>query len=191
MASLFGARAGANMVMSQSYGFDLRDFRPIIAMANSRSVDGLVVVGYGSQAGNLIRQLRANRFPGRILVPSLLVNADSVVQAAGTSLSGIIFNGFDYQTSNPATARLLDRFRARYHGRQADIGILAYVGAGIVLAHRRPGEPPARTIATLTAAQPFDTILGRVGFVSRSFVYPLRLYEIGPNGTHRFSPPVH
>jgi branched-chain amino acid transport system substrate-binding protein len=188
MGDIFRRRAGPAAALNEAYGFDVSDFRPLVARVRLTGLDALIVVGYGSQAGSLIRQLREGGFEGRILVPSLIVNTDSVTQAAGGSLRGVIFNGYTYDMASPITQSLLERFRARYKGRQSDIGVLAYVGAKIVLQHRVSEATPAQTIAALQAAQPFDTILGKVGFSGRSFTYPLKLYEVGPNGIVPFSP---
>lgn len=187
MAALFRARAGTSGVLNEAYGFDVSDFRPLVTRTRSAGLDGVIVVGYGSQAGSLIRQLREGGFSGRILVPSLIVNTDSVVKAAGPSLQGVVFNGYAYDTANPATGKLLERFRSKYAGRQSDIGLLAYVGAKLLVENSRPGGSGAETLAALKAAQPFDTILGRVAFDGRSFVYPLKLYEVGPSGVVPFS----
>ena len=187
MAALFRARAGAAAALTEGYGFELTDFRPIVAKAIASRADGIIIVGYASQAGSLIRQLRTGGYEGRILVPSLIVNTDSVASAAGANLEGVIFNGFDYQPT-PEARRLLQRFGSRYRGRQSDIGILAYVGAGIVLDHARQGRSPSEVIAQLDRSQPFDTILGSVAFRDRSFVYPLRLYEVRNRNVSPFDP---
>jgi len=189
METLFSRRApelGATDILTEAYGFDVSDFRPVVAKVNARQLDGVIVVGYGSQAGSLVKQLRDGGFAGRIFVPSLIVNADSVVKAAGTALNGVVFNGFDYQDDKVA-ANVLARFRDKYAGRQSDIGILAYVGGKIILDHAVSGQSPAQVIATLEAKQPFKTVLGEVRFVDRSFLYSLKLYEVGPDGVHPFT----
>ena len=188
MSALFRARAGVAGVLNEAYGFDATDFRPVLTRVRAANLDGLIVVGYGSQAGSLIRQLREGGFMGRILVPSLIVNTDSVVEAGGDNLQGVIFNGFTYLHDDPRTRSLLQRFQSKYKGRQSDIGVLAYVGAKIVMEHTRPGATPAETIAALQAAQPFDTILGKVGMKGRSFLYDLELYEVSTAGVIPFSP---
>lgn len=191
MAALFRQRWSAALAngdaMEESYGFETRDVRPIATRVVSRRLQGVIIVGYGPQVGLLVRQLRETGFDGHIFVPSLLVNTDAVAKAAGTALRGVIFNGFDYQ-SDAATQSVLTRFRHLYSGRQSDIGILTYVAARIIIETAPVGASPSQVIAALEAAQPFDTVLGQVRFANRSFVYPLKVYQVGGEGIAPFSP---
>jgi branched-chain amino acid transport system substrate-binding protein len=193
MVSLFRQRttggSGPSATVAEGYGYEASDFRPSIASTIAAGSDGVIAVGYGSQAGSLIRQLRENGFKGWIFVPSLIVNTDSVSTSAGTALTGVIFNGFDYQNDDPATGAFLARFAQKYKGRQSDIGVLAYVGAKIIIEHMTQGATPAETIEALQAAQPFKTVLGEVGFRDRSFIYPLKLYEASASGIVPFKAP--
>lgn len=169
---------GIKLSYSEAYGFDTSDFRSLIVKLNQSGAESVLCVGYGSQDGNLIRQLKENGFTGQILAPALTINTDSVSGAAGDALNGVIFNGFDYQSAEPELADFVQSFERNYKGKQSDIGVLAYVGTKIILDNVAPDASPGEVMSDLQKKSPFSTILGQVAFDGRSFIYPLKLYSV-------------
>ena len=183
------AATGVKVPMAEPYGFDTTDFRPTVGKLVAARADAVICPGYGSQVGSLIRQLREGGFKGRILIPALIVNTESVMKAAGPGIEGVIYNGFDYQQDSSELKTFMQKFRGEYGGKQSDIGVLAYVGMRILATHIGKQGDPASTLGSLSAASPFSTILGSVELKNRSLVYPLKLYVIQNGQSSLFAPP--
>lgn len=181
-------RVGSAISLSEGYGFDVSDFRSIIDKLKSSGSDSVICVGYGSQVGGLIRQLKESAYKGQVMVTALIVNTDSVTGSAGDALDGVVFNGFDYQSGTQELESFLKAFGSKYGGRQSDIGALAYVGSKLVLHSCESGATPAQTLQRLRQSSPFSTILGEVTFDGRSFIYPLKLYTIRAGSVVAYAP---
>lgn len=173
---------------SEAYGFETSDFRSLISKLIASKAEAIICVGYGSQIGSAIRQIRENGYNGKILVPSLIVNTESVMKAAGSAIENTIFNGFEYQEGSPELTAFRKSFMSRYKGAQSDIGVLAYVGMKIVVDNYTPSASASETLKRIESTQTFNTILGRVTFVDRSFVYPLNVYVVKGGRVNAYKP---
>jgi ABC-type branched-subunit amino acid transport system substrate-binding protein len=166
----------------EAFEYSTTDFRAVAERVLAAKPDGICCVGYGSQMSALLRTINEIGFAGPKMVPSLIINTESVFSGGAAALEGVYFNGFTYDTSNPQYAGFVAEFQKRYPGRQSDIGALAYAGMRIVLetASELPSgqASPAAILDKIRNKREFASILGTIRYENGSFVYPLALFQV-------------
>jgi branched-chain amino acid transport system substrate-binding protein len=146
-----------------------RDYSSLVTKLKQARVDVLYFGGYHPEAGQIVRQMRAQN------VTTVLIGADSLVTDEFWSITGpagegtLLTFGPDPRL-NPANAGLVQAFRAaRYEPEAYTLYTYAAVQAWAAAADKA-GSTDAATVSAALKANSFDTAMGKIGFDAKGDV---------------------
>jgi len=146
-----------------------RDYSSLVTKLKQARVDVLYFGGYHPEAGQIVRQMRAQN------VNTVLIGADSLVTDEFWSITGpagegtLLTFGPDPRL-NPANAGLVQAFRAaRYEPEAYTLYTYAAVQAWAAAADKA-GSTDAATVSAALKANSFDTAMGKIGFDAKGDV---------------------
>ena len=143
------------------------DYPRVAEAAVGAGADGIYLVGYYEDMAELLQEIHRRAGSVRILATSSLGNPRTLEQA-GSAAEGVIFPAtmFDPESDDPAVARFVKDFRARY---RADPDLWAAHGYDAVMvtaaALEKAGGPvPDRIAAALLEIRDFPGASGPLSF---------------------------
>jgi branched-chain amino acid transport system substrate-binding protein len=146
-----------------------RDYSSLVTKLKQARIDVLYFGGYHPEAGQIVRQMRAQN------VSTVLVGADSLVTDEFWSITGpagegtLLTFGPDPRL-NPANAALVQAFRAaRYEPEAYTLYTYAAIQAWAAAAGKAGSTDSVKVSATLKANS-FDSAMGKIGFNSKGDV---------------------
>jgi branched-chain amino acid transport system substrate-binding protein len=146
-----------------------RDYSSLVTKLKQARIDVLYFGGYHPEAGQIVRQMRAQN------VSTVLVGADSLVTDEFWSITGpagegtLLTFGPDPRL-NPANAVLVQAFRAaRYEPEAYTLYTYAAIQAWAAAAGKAGSTDSVKVSATLKANS-FDSAMGKIGFNSKGDV---------------------
>lgn len=155
--------APATRVVSEAYDPKARDFRPMLAKVKSEAPEVVAVVGFSTNLGILVQQLREQMLSVP-LVGDDAISYPEILAAAGKAADGVVFAGLPIEaleTQDPFGAK----FRELYQKEPNDFAVFSY-GIATMLhrcATRHQGEN-ARVLARCLETETFSTPLGKIKF---------------------------
>lgn len=108
------------------------DFTGILTKVRSMEPDCLVVIGMYREASLIAKQARELGLDAQIIGGDGLLS-EKLAELGGKAVEGIIFSGpFHHETSNPATQKFVEKFKAKYNIVPAGVTAQAYDAVKIV-----------------------------------------------------------
>jgi branched-chain amino acid transport system substrate-binding protein len=174
-------RLQANLTFSESYDSGDKDFRAIVSKLKASDTDAVYVVGYGSAMGLLIKQLREERYEGRVLACSAVIY-DDVTSIAGAAIEGVAFADIPYRLTggDEDAAAFVAGYNEKMGKDPSPLASMVYDGLMIVIAAlvQTDGSPHAARAAIIEKGS-YHGINGEIRIApSRDLVYDLVVKEI-------------
>jgi len=108
------------------------DFTGILTKVKSMAPDCLIVIGMYREASLIAQQAREIGLDSQIVGGDGLLS-EKLAELGGKAVEGIIFSGpFHHETSNPATQKFVEKFKAKYNIVPAGVTAQAYDAVKIV-----------------------------------------------------------
>jgi branched-chain amino acid transport system substrate-binding protein len=142
------------------------DFAALAEKARRGGFDGIYLVGYYNDMGEILKEIRKRSIPARILCTSSF-GSSRALEVAGAAAEGVIYAAtvFDPESDDPAVARFVKDFRDRYGAVPDLYAAHGYDAVMVVAAALRKGGPvPERIARELLAIQDFHGASGTLGF---------------------------
>jgi branched-chain amino acid transport system substrate-binding protein len=143
------------------------DFPAVVEKAREAGGEGIYLVGYTKDMGEILKEIRRKAIPGRILGTSSF-GSPGALEEAGEAAEGVVYPAtvFDPESSDPAVARFVKDFRARY---RSDPDLYAAHGYDAVMVaaaamRKAQGPVPERIAEELLAIQDFHGASGVLSF---------------------------
>jgi branched-chain amino acid transport system substrate-binding protein len=173
---------GMSEVIYDSYNAGEKDFSALVTKLKQADVDALMVGGYHTEAGLIVRQMREQGMKTVLLGGDALVT-DEFWQIAGMAGEGSLMSFSPDPRKNPAVAPLVERFRkAGYEPEGYTLYSYAAFQAWAQAVAKAGTTDATKVIAALKSNQ-FDTVLGRIGFDAKGDVtapgYVLYVWKAG------------
>lgn len=139
------------------------EFSGLIAAFEAGTIDVVFYGGYPAEAGLIVRQAKA-RLPELAFVMADGVSSKDFWLIAGDAAEGILMTNYMDATRLPAAAEVVAAFRAAgSDGTGAELYTYAAVQAWAQAVETAGTTDPAK-IAEVLRKEPFDTVLGSIGF---------------------------
>jgi branched-chain amino acid transport system substrate-binding protein len=160
---------GMKETLNDSIVAGQRDYLPLVTKLKQAQIDVLYFGGYHAEAGLIVRQMRAQN------VNTLLVGNDAMVtdefwSITGPAGEGTLITFTPDPRLNPDNAPLVQYFRnQRYEPEAYTLYTYAAVQSWAQAATKAGTTNAARVSAALKS-NPFDTVMGRIGFNAKGDV---------------------
>jgi len=173
---------GMKETLNDSIVAGQRDYLPLVTKLKQARIDVIYFGGYHAEAGLIVRQMRAQN------VLTLLVGNDAMVtdefwSITGPAGEGTLITFTPDPRLDPANAQLVQFFRSRRYEPEA---YTLYTYAAVqawAQAAAKAGTTSAARVSAALKANPFDTVLGRIGFNAKGDVtapgYKLYVWKAG------------
>jgi branched-chain amino acid transport system substrate-binding protein len=126
-------RIGHQPVVEVWYAPNATDFSAQLETLKSSGIDGLVIWGDATQAGLIVKQMRAIGMQQPVFASSRACYPE-VVKLAGAAAEGLVFiSAIDPGRVDPAWQQFRQRFVARYHSEPDAYAAYAYDGMNILI----------------------------------------------------------
>jgi branched-chain amino acid transport system substrate-binding protein len=173
---------GMQETLYEAYTAGEKDFSALVTKLKQAGIDALMVGGYHTEAGLIVRQMREQGMKTVLLGGDALVT-DEFWSIAGAAGEGSIMSFSPDPRKNPAVAPLVERFRkAGYEPEGYTLYSYAAFQAWAQAATKAGTTEAAKVIAALKSTQ-FDTVLGKIGFDAKGDVtapgYVLYVWKAG------------
>ncbi len=155
--------AGKMEVFSDTITAGEKDYNTVVTKLKEARIDVVYFGGYYTEAGLIIRQMRAQGMKTILMGGDALVTYE-LAQIAGPEVEGTLFTFSPDPRKNPAAAPVVEEFRAR--GADPD-GYVLYAYATIQTwkhAVENAHSFDATKVKAALDAGEFDTVLGRLKF---------------------------
>ena len=113
-------------VIDWVYDKKKRDFKTDVLKIIKEKPDAVFVQGYGSKLGLLIKRLREYGFKGKLLTSIGFMALPGAMEVAGEAATGVIYDDFDFDTSNTSFKKLTEKYQARYNSQIRSNAVLEY-----------------------------------------------------------------
>ena len=173
---------GMKEALNDSIVAGQRDYLPLVTKLKQARIDVIYFGGYHAEAGLIVRQMRAQN------VQTLLVGNDAMVtdefwSITGPAGEGTLITFTPDPRLDPANAQLVQYFRSRGYEPEA---YTLYTYAAVqawAQAAAKAGTTNAARVSAALKANPFDTVLGRIGFNAKGDItaagYRLYVWKAG------------
>ena len=173
---------GVQEVLYEAYTAGEKDFSALVTKLKQAGIDALMVGGYHTEAGLIVRQMREQGMKTVLLGGDALVT-DEFWSISGAAGEGSIMSFSPDPRKNPMVAPLVEKFRsAGYEPEGYTLYSYAAFQAWAQAATKAGTTEAAKVIAALKSNQ-FDTVLGKIGFDAKGDVtapgYVLYVWKAG------------
>ncbi|HTU52077.1 MAG TPA: ABC transporter substrate-binding protein [Acidobacteriaceae bacterium] len=127
-------RIGHQPIVEVWYAPDATDFSAQLKTIKSSAIDGLVIWGNASQAGQILKQMRAMGMRQPVFASSR-AGYPEVMKIAGPAAEGLVMiSAIDPNRSDPAWQQFRRRFTDRFHTEPDAYAAYAYDGMNMLIA---------------------------------------------------------
>jgi branched-chain amino acid transport system substrate-binding protein len=127
-------RTGHQPIVEVWYAPDATDFSAQLNTLKSSGIDGLVIWGNASQAGVILKQMRANGMPQPVFASSRACYPQ-VIAIAGAAAEGLVgVSAIDPNRTDPAWQQFRQSFVDRFHSEPDAYAAYAYDGMTLLIA---------------------------------------------------------
>ncbi len=155
--------AGKKEAMFGAYTAGEKDYTALVSKLKKNKIDVLYLGGYHTEAGLIVRQMRAQGMKTQLVSGDALVT-DEYWSITGDAGEGTLMTFSPDPRANPAAAEVIKRFRAK--GIEPE-GYVLYTYAAIQAwaqaAEKAGSVDPAKVIKALNSME-FDTVIGKFRF---------------------------
>jgi len=156
-------RAGITEVLYDAFTAGEKDYTALVSRLKQTGAEAVFVGGYHTEAGLILRQMRAQG------LDAAFVGGDTLVlrefwSVAGDAAENVHFTFVKDPRRNPLAAEVLSRFAAQ--GKTPD-GYVLYTYAAVeswAEAAKRAGTLDAENVAAMLHGQSFETVIGKLTF---------------------------
>jgi len=154
---------GGKEKMYEAYTAGEKDYSALVSKLKRANIDVLYVGGYHTEAGLIVRQMRAQGMKTQLISGDALVTSEywAITGKAG---EGTLMTFSPDPRKNPAAAPVVKAFRAK--GIEPE-GYVLYTYAAIqafAQAAEKAGSTDAEALAKVLHSQKFTTVIGGFGF---------------------------
>lgn len=175
------ATAGGTIVANESYREGERDFRTPITLLKTANPQAIYIPGYYGEVAPLAKQLREAGSTA-ILLGGDGWDATQLLEQSGTALEGSYFtNHYAIDDPNPAVAKFVAQYRARFGRTPNNWAVLSYDAAHMLFAAviRANSIQPAQIRDALATTQNFPGLSGSITLdAARNPQKPVTLLKI-------------
>jgi len=155
--------AGGKEKMYEAYTAGEKDYSALVSKLKKNNIDALYVGGYHTEAGLIVRQMRAQGMKTQLISGDALVTSEywSITGKAG---QGTLMTFSPDPRKNPAAAPVVKAFRAK--GIEPE-GYVLYTYAAIqafAQAAEKAGSTKVDALSKVLHSQQFTTVNGKFGF---------------------------
>lgn len=172
---------GGKIVGEDTYEEKQMDFRAQIAKILAKRPRAIFVPGSGTALGLFLKQLKENRYTGKILT-TLEVSYNDVLKAAGEAANAVIYADMplDPHSQEPEMQKFVNTFRQKFGKEPILDALIGYdVGRMIVDVIKKVGNDPEKIRGELLNVRDFEGLLGNLKMSpSREIEYSLILKTI-------------
>jgi branched-chain amino acid transport system substrate-binding protein len=138
---------GAEVVISEGYIPDERDFRSTLVRARDANPDGLILISYYSDGALIARQARQAGLKQTICAASS-VYSPKFLELGGEAVEGVhLGTRYFPEDPRPEVQKFVSGFKAKYNGQEPDaFNVYAYDAMNVAAAVVRIGGPDRRGI---------------------------------------------
>ena len=146
------AEKGLPVVDQESYDATTTDFRPMLAVMQSKSPDVIAICGFVEKSIAILNQAAEKGLLAKFLAGDGTFNEDQLVQGAGKNAEGVyVASPYVFDESNPKNKAFLDAYWQAYdktgeHRKPAAWTAFAYDSAGMLSQAFRAGHRDRATI---------------------------------------------
>ena len=154
---------GKNETLYEAYTAGEKDYSALISKLKRHRVDVVYLGGYHTEAGLIVRQMRAQGMATRMVSGDALVT-DEYWAITGPAGEGTLMTFSPDPRKNPAAKPLVERFRA---GGYEPEGYTLYTYGAIqawVQAVEKAGTVETGKVIEVLKSASFETVLGKIGF---------------------------
>ena len=160
---------GKKDALYEAYTAGEKDYTALVSKLKHNAIDVVYVGGYHTEAGLIVRQMRAQGMKTRLVSGDALVTQEywAITGAAG---EGTLMTFSPDPRKNPSAAPLVERFR---EGGYEPEGYTLYTYGAIqawAQAVERAKSADAEPVIEQLRAGKFDTVLGNIGFDAKGDV---------------------
>jgi branched-chain amino acid transport system substrate-binding protein len=160
---------GKKDALYEAYTAGEKDYTALVSKLKQNAIDVVYVGGYHTEAGLIVRQMRAQGMKTRLVSGDALVTQEywAITGAAG---EGTLMTFSPDPRKNPSAAPLVERFRK---GGYEPEGYTLYTYGAIqawAQAVERAKSADAEPVIEQLRAGKFDTVLGNIGFDAKGDV---------------------
>lgn len=177
--------AGGDVVVSLPYGFDTRDFKPLMATIADKNPDALIVIDFGNMVASIVEAARLQGIRNIIGSVGFLVTTPDGIKAA----AGLPFAVPAYVLEGSASfAAFRDRFKSASGGLEPNFdAVAAYDAVMLVAAALQQVQGPIDAkslLAELTAVREFNGVAGPLRMNNdRNLTVPIAFATYSAKGT--------
>ncbi|MGC1872661.1 MAG: ABC transporter substrate-binding protein [Acidobacteriaceae bacterium] len=134
-------RIGHQPIVEVWFAPDATDFSAQLETLKASGIDGLVIWGNASQAGQILKQMRAMGMQQPVFASSRECYPQ-VIKIAGPAAEGLVMiSAIDPNRSDPAWQQFQQRFRERFHTEPDAYAAYAYDGMNMLIAAIQAAGP--------------------------------------------------
>ena len=134
-------RIGHQPIVEAWFAPDATDFSAQLETLKASGIDGLVIWGNASQAGQILKQMRAMSMPQPVFASSRACYPE-VIKVAGTAADGLVMiSAIDPSRTDPAWQQFRQRFLDRFHAEPDAYAAYAYDGMNMLIAAIQTAGP--------------------------------------------------
>ncbi len=134
-------RIGHQPIVEAWFAPDATDFSAQLETLKASGIDGLVIWGNASQAGQILKQMRAMSMPQPVFASSRACYPE-VMKIAGTAADGLVMiSAIDPSRTDPAWQQFRQRFLDRFHTEPDAYAAYAYDGMNMLIAAIQTAGP--------------------------------------------------
>jgi branched-chain amino acid transport system substrate-binding protein len=162
-------REGVTEAMFEAFTAGEKDYTALVSKLKQSGIEAVFVGGYHTEAGLILRQMRAQGMKAAFVGGDTLVIREFWA-IAGEAANEAYFTFVADPRRNPLAGEVLGRFSAQ--GKPAE-GYVLYTYAAVELwaeAAKRAGGTDADTVASFLHGQSFETVIGRLTFDAKGDV---------------------
>jgi branched-chain amino acid transport system substrate-binding protein len=160
---------GAKEALYDAFTAGEKDYNAMVSRLKQAGIEAVFVGGYHTEAGLILRQMRAQG------LNAAFVSGDTLVVrefwgVAGDAGENVYFTFVKDPRRNPLAAEVLNRFAAQ--GKQPE-GYVLYTYAAVEAwaeAAKRAGTLDAENVAAILHGQSFETVIGKLTFDAKGDV---------------------
>lgn len=174
--------AGVQLVRVETYSVRDTEFRAQITQVLNLNPDLIIINGLQADGAQVVRQLRAAGYRGRIIGGNGF-NTVNISVLAGPAADGLIVaTAYSPTATNPGNVEFIDRYRARHNTLPDQFAAQSYTGLLVAVeALKRAESELGRPIMNLPLAQARAAVRDAL-LTIRDFETPLGRISIQPNG---------
>jgi branched-chain amino acid transport system substrate-binding protein len=170
------AKGGTRETLYDAYTAGEKDYTALVSKLKQSGIEAVFVGGYHTEAGLILRQMRAQGLDAAFVGGDTLVVREFWA-VAGDAGENVYFTFVKDPRRNPLAGEVLSRFTA---GGKVPEGYVLYTYAAVEAwaeAAKRAGTVDAENVAAVLHGQSFETVIGRLTFDAKGDV-DLPAFEI-------------